>query len=123
MTRVFDEQRLALGIDTQVDFSGPLDLGVPANLADDATAVIREAVSNIARHAAAHSVQVRVDLTGDLLTLEVTDDGVGLQRTDRSSGLGNMRRRAEAHGGTLELSVPAGGGTHLRWTAKIDGER
>ena len=106
-----------------MDFSGPLDLGVPANLVDDATAVMREAVSNIARHAAATRVKVRVDLTGDLLTLEVTDHGVGLQSTDRSSGTGNMRRRAEAHGGTLELSVPAGGGTHLGWTAKIDGEQ
>ena len=39
LTRVLDEERLALGVDTQVDFSGPLDLGVPANLAEDATAV------------------------------------------------------------------------------------
>ena len=55
-----------------------------------------------------------------MLTVEVTDDGVGIHNPGPSSGLGDMRRRAKMHGGTLELSVPPGGGTHVRWTAKLE---
>ena len=109
-----------MGLTARLDFSGPLDLGVPPVLAEDVVAVVREALSNIARHAGASSAEVMVDLTDGVLTIEVTDDGVGIRNTGRSSGLANIRRRAERHGGALELSVPSGGGTHLRWTAQVD---
>ena len=117
---VLDEEQAAMGMTAQIDFSGHLDLGVPPALTEDVVAVVREALSNIARHAGASNAKVMVDLTDGVLTLEVTDDGVGIKNTGRSSGLANIRRRAEVHGGTLELSVPPGGGTHLRWTAQVD---
>ena len=117
---VLEDERPALGTTAAIDFSGHLDLGVPPALIQDAVAVVREALSNIARHADASNAQVMVDLTDGVPTLEVTDDGVGIQNLGRSSGLANMRRRAEVNGGTLDLSVPPGGGTHLRWTAKVD---
>jgi signal transduction histidine kinase len=50
-----------------------------------------------------------------LITVEITDNGIGT--LSRSSGLANMRRRAERHGGTLQFATPPGGGTHLTWTA------
>jgi len=122
MTVLGDEQP-ALGMTAQLEFSGQLDLGVPPALTEDAVAVVREALSNVARHADANSAKVTVDLADEVLTIDVTDDGVGITNTGRSSGLANMRRRAEDHGGTLELSVPPGGGTHLRWIASVDSTR
>jgi signal transduction histidine kinase len=104
----------------QLDLSGYLDLGVPSDLAEDVLAVVREALSNVARHARAAHVTVSVGLADGVLAVEVTDDGVGIRSPGRSSGMGNMRRRAELHGGGLELSVPGGGGTHLRWWALVD---
>lgn len=109
-----------MGMTARIDFSGPLDLGVPPALIENVVAVVREALSNIARHAEASSAQVRIDLTDGLLTLEVSDDGVGMTNHGRSSGLANIHRRAEVHDGTFDLSVPPGGGTHLRWTARVD---
>jgi nitrate/nitrite-specific signal transduction histidine kinase len=53
-----------------------------------------------------------------LITLDITDNGRGLGTPARSSGLASMRRRAERHGGTLELTTPASGGTRLSWTAR-----
>ena len=117
---VLENEQPALGMTAHIDFSGHLDLGLPPALIQDAVAVVREALSNVARHANASNAKVVVDLTDGVLTLEVIDDGVGIKNTGRSSGMANMRRRAEVNGGTLDLSVPPGGGTHLRWTAKVD---
>jgi signal transduction histidine kinase len=114
---VLDDERPALGFGAHIDFSGSLDLGVPDALADDVVAVLREAVSNVARHASASTVRVRVSLAGSELEVTVVDDGVGIRDPSRSSGLGNLRRRAEAHGGTFRVWSPPVGGTHLRWTA------
>ena len=52
-------------------------------------------------------------------TLEIMDNGRGLGTPTRSSGLTNMRRRAERQGGGLQTAVPDGGGTRLTWTASL----
>ena len=116
---VLDEENAALGFEAGIAFAGALGLGVPIALADDLVAVLREAVSNTARHANATSVEVRVSLAGAVVTLDITDNGRGVGTPARSSGLANLRRRAEAHGGALLLAVPDGGGTHLRWTGQV----
>ena len=58
-------------------------------------------------------------LTNELITVEVIDNGRGIGTPSRSSGLTNMRRRAENHHGTLSISTPDTRGTHLTWTAGI----
>lgn len=115
---VLADLRPEWGPTARIDFSGPLDTGVAPGLAEDVVAVVREALANVVRHASASNVRVLVQLADDELVVEVTDDGAGITDTGRRSGLGNLRRRAEAHAGTLELSVPPGGGTLLRWTAR-----
>jgi two-component system sensor histidine kinase DevS len=115
---VIDEEDSALGFHAHIEFSGLLDLGVPANLADHVVAVVREALSNVVRHANASAARIRVALVGDLLTVVVDDNGCGLGNPTRSSGLTNMRQRAESHGGTLELLGSALGGARLAWTAR-----
>jgi signal transduction histidine kinase len=116
---VLDDERSALGFSASIAFSGNLDRDVPADLGDDVVAVLREALSNIARHAHADMAEVRVALVGSVLEVDVTDDGTGIGNVSRSSGLTNLRSRAEAHQGTFETVPPDIAGTHLRWTAII----
>jgi signal transduction histidine kinase len=87
-------------------------------LAYDILAVIREALSNCARHARATAVTITLARHDGLITLEVTDNGRGLGTPARSSGLASMRRRAERNRGTLQITSPPGGGTRLTWTAR-----
>ncbi|ULE35418.1 sensor histidine kinase [Mycobacterium sp. IDR2000157661] len=102
---------------TSVHFSGPLSV-VDGVLADHAEAVVREAVSNAVRHAAASTLAVSVEV-GDELTIEVTDDGKGIAEDVTGSGLTNLRRRADDVGGLLSLAPGPAGGTRLRWSAPL----
>ena len=99
-----------------VELSGPLDQVVDAQVIDDVVAVAREALSNVARHAEASRAQLSVSLVRSVLTVEVVDDGRGIQTPHRSSGLKYAHRRARRHGGSFEVVAPAGGGTRLVWT-------
>ena len=115
-----------LGFEPQIRFAGPIDAVVPEPLVDDLVAVLREALTNAARHARAHRVEVDVDATITSLSLRVTDDGVGIGDTQRRSGLANLRQRAELNGGSFTLSTgrseaspPTPEGTRLRWTIPL----
>jgi two-component system, NarL family, sensor histidine kinase DevS len=111
------QHSVQLGYSPNLRFAGPLDVAVTGALAADTLAVIREATSNCARHAHATRLDISIDLTNSLLLVEITDNGRGIGTPSRSSGLNNMRRRAETHHGTLSITTPARGGTHLTWTA------
>jgi two-component system, NarL family, sensor histidine kinase DevS len=117
---VMEEETPVLGFSPDIRFTGPLDLGVGRDLADDVVAVVREALSNVGRHAAASSVAVEVGLVHGIVTVDVCDDGRGIDNPTRSSGLTNLRRRAEAHHGTFHLTRSPQGGTHLRWSAPAE---
>ena len=115
---IVDEHAAQLGLAVGIGFAGPLDPGPDEALAHDILAVTREALSNCARHAHATAVTISLVLRDGLITLDITDDGCGLGTPVRFSGLSSMRRRAERNGGTLQLTTPANGGTHLAWTAR-----
>jgi signal transduction histidine kinase len=115
-----DEHTAQLGFTAGIRFAGPLDPGPDEALAHDILAVTREALSNCARHAHATAVTISLVLQDGLITLDITDNGRGLGTPARSSGLSNMRRRAERNGGTFQLTTPATGGTHLTWTARTE---
>jgi signal transduction histidine kinase len=117
--KIAADAEAALGFAPTVTCSGPLDSVVSDALAADLLAVVREAVSNATRHSQASELRLRVALDGDEIVVEVEDNGVGIGDTVRSSGLTNLRERAESLGGTFSLTVPAGGGTRLRWAAPI----
>ena len=74
-----------------------LDALVPAEMAEQLLAVLREALSNVARHAGASRVSVAVTAGSDL-TLTVRDDGGGMEGSTRRSGLGNLADRASKLG-------------------------
>jgi signal transduction histidine kinase len=107
-----------LGFGPSVRLSGVLD-ALPDDVADDVVAVVREALSNVARHAGADSAEIDVAATADRLTVEVRDDGVGIGPTNRRSGLDNLRQRAERRGGTLEIHTREPTGTWLRWSVPL----
>ncbi len=96
---------------------GPLSV-VDATLADHAEAVVREAVSNVVRHASARSVTVSVTVDDDL-TIGVSDDGVGISEDVTRSGLGNLAARARDCGGQFTIAPRPGGGTRLVWSAPL----
>ncbi len=100
-----------------VRLSGAFDR-VPAGLAEHAEAVVREAVSNVLRHARAAELAVTVSLAEDLV-VEVSDNGVGMPEAVARSGLRNLEQRAAEAGGSLRLERPDGGGTCLRWTVPV----
>jgi signal transduction histidine kinase len=109
----------SLGFAPGLAFQGPLDAAVPDHLATDLLAVLREALSNAARHA--HATRLEISVTAaDRLVLIVQDNGRGMGDTARSSGLTNMRRRAEDHGGTFTVTSAPETGTRLEWQVPLD---
>ncbi|MFB2557409.1 GAF domain-containing sensor histidine kinase [Herbiconiux liangxiaofengii] len=109
----------------QVSFSGPVDLLVTGTLARDVIAVIREGLTNSAKHASADHTSVGVTVTGGWVVVDITDDGIGVGDHRRRSGLANMTHRAEMLGGSLRLNPDAGvglpvTGTHLRWAVPYE---
>jgi PAS domain S-box-containing protein len=114
-------ERHALGFDPAVRFAGPVDT-VDEPSGEHLLAVLREALSNVARHAHASGVQVTVD-ANDGLMLRVDDDGAGLPpagaRRAGGRGLGNMAARAEALGGKCALEPRSPAGTSLMWWVPV----
>jgi signal transduction histidine kinase len=79
--------------------------------------VAQEALTNVARHAAARRASVTLRLRGGDVLLTVEDDGVGIQGTVRPHlGILGMRERVAAAGGTLRLEAADGGGLRLEAT-------
>jgi signal transduction histidine kinase len=104
-----------------VMFVGPVDSSARNGLAKDVEAVLREGLSNVARHAAATAVQVRLSALDDELVIEIIDNGRGFGNPTRRSGVRNMGLRAGRHNGHVRFTTPEGGGTHLRWSALVPG--
>ncbi|WP_285758751.1 sensor histidine kinase [Nocardiopsis ansamitocini] len=102
-----------------VGLDGPIDASVPDDVGDHVLAVLREALSNVARHASADEVHVSVQAEDGELRLEVGDNGVGIPEQGRRSGLRNMAERATGLGGHFAVSPRAGGGTLLEWVVPI----
>ncbi len=100
-----------------VRMSGPVNV-VAGDLAEHAVAVLREAISNVVRHAGAAKLTVTV-LVEDDLVIEVTDDGAGIPETVARSGLRNLAQRATDAGGECVVARAEDGGTRLLWTAPL----
>ena len=74
------------------------------------TALVRESVSNVLRHAGASRVEVRIEIATDRLSVTIADDGRGLPKAGRQGrGLANCAERARLLGGRFETLTPARG--------------
>lgn len=110
--------------------SGLGESPVPGEVANTIFRCLQEALTNVARHAGASRVAVRLSADADYLALEVEDDGAGFDpaevRGRRAFGLMGMRERALALGGRLHIDSLPEAGTHLllrvpKCPAKPDG--
>lgn len=103
----------------------------PVEVRDEAVAanlyrITQEAVSNALKHAAPSEIRIGLERRGDMIVLEIDDDGTGLpEQMPEGSGMGLrvMRHRAEMLGGRLEQGAPPAGGTriavHLKFPPEI----
>jgi len=117
ITRVVTDARDGLGFLPRVQFHGPLDTTMTPELTEAATAVVREALANVIRHARATRAEVVVAATADELQIAVSDDGIGIRRSASPSGHGlrNLAARAEQLMGAFEVRSEPGEGTTVTW--------
>jgi two-component system sensor histidine kinase DesK len=82
---------------------------------------LREATTNVIRHAAASRVEIALVREGRVLRLDVQDDGRGLPAgASGGNGLSGMRERLAALGGSVQLDSAVGAGTRLRVLLPLD---
>jgi signal transduction histidine kinase len=102
-------RRAAIAVELEVAatarLAGPIEVA--------AYYVVSEALTNATKHARASVVAIAVEQREDCLHLSIRDDGIGGADPTRGSGLIGLRDRAEALGGSIEVSSPAGRGTQL----------
>jgi PAS domain S-box-containing protein len=115
------EAARSLGFEPQVAFEGPIEAVTPDGVREHLVPTLREALSNVVKHAAATRVTVTLAITADELVLRVADDGVGIdeQLVHGGRGLGNITERALAVGGRCELRRATPGGTVVEWRAPL----
>lgn len=128
-TLAYELSQLANSYGESLGFEPVVRLGaiqsVPAKLHQDVLASVREALSNVVKHAKATAVTVSVLSDNGFLVARITDNGRGsgsaetIDDTLSGHGLRNMRTRAEQHAGTLEVKPVATGGTELTWSALL----
>jgi signal transduction histidine kinase len=94
------------------------ELAVDENVTIAVFRIFQESLTNIARHSGATKIEVTIKKAGDLLQMEITDNGVGISEeqinSSKSLGLIGMNERASVFGGKLKISREASGGTTVR---------
>jgi signal transduction histidine kinase len=98
-----------------------LERELPDDLVDDIENVIREGLSNAARHAKASHIDISVSVTTENITVLITDDGIGPQGAQRRRGGGtlSLAHRATTHGGSFALQPGPNGGSVMTWVCPI----
>jgi signal transduction histidine kinase len=108
-----------LGFAPHLRIQGPVETAATEAIRESLLKVLREALSNVARHSEATSVEILVAVAAGRFTLTVDDDGVGFGRPGTGSGLENARARAVQLGGELQLDTGALGGARLAWSVPL----
>ncbi|HXJ27945.1 MAG TPA: ATP-binding protein, partial [Streptosporangiaceae bacterium] len=116
-----------LGFAPSLRLDGRLDAVAGGAVLDHLLAVLREALSNVARHANATRADVAVSIadadSGCDLVLTVQDNGSGIKPGGRRSGLANLADRAVTLGGSMRAEPAADGGTALEWRVPLTGRQ
>jgi signal transduction histidine kinase len=117
------ELNAVVGFEVAVTFHGPVDSAIPAEVLEHMLATLREALTNVGKHAQATRATVLVAVDEMTCCLVITDDGVGLSGAAAAAagihGLPNLRRRAEKLHGTLSVEGAPDGGTALTWRVPL----
>ena len=118
-----DEIAAATGSRVSITIARLGDETLPTAVEIGAYHIVREALTNVARHAAATSADVRLEERDGILRLRVSDDGTGFDVARRSAerfGLVGMRERAHLLGGELRIDSAPGRGTTLEVDLPIE---
>ncbi len=102
-----------------VNFSGPVDLVITKDLAEDVVAVTREALVNVVKHAAAQHTTIDLAVIDGEVSLQIADDGRGGAAGTRRSGIANLEQRALRRGGVFRFTSSEAG-TRLSWSAPLE---
>jgi signal transduction histidine kinase len=86
---------------------------LPETVESTAYFIVAEALTNIARHSQATEASVILKREGDILSIDIVDDGVGGADPTRGTGLNGLRDRLAAFDGTLTVNSPEGGPTRV----------
>jgi signal transduction histidine kinase len=116
---VLRQASLLLGFAPTITYAGLPDLA--PQVSAELLATLIESLTNTAHHAAATEVAITVTARGDTVELLVRDDGRGIERLERSSGLANMRARAEQLGGSFSWRNGEPSGLVIDWRAPSKG--
>jgi len=116
---LIDEMTTVLGFAPTLRLGSGLGSPVAGELPEHLIAVLREALSNVARHSAATQVSVTVDVVAGWLSAQVKDNGCGIAESAPRSGLRNMAERAEKLGGDFHVSPAQPAGTDLEWRVPL----
>ncbi|WP_238011822.1 GAF domain-containing protein [Dactylosporangium sp. AC04546] len=100
-----------------------IDGRLPKSVEVAAYYIVSEALTNVAKHARASEVTVRVGRSADALALEIRDDGVGGADPGAGSGLVGLEDRVKSLGGTIDVKSPPGRGTELSVTLPLNREQ
>ena len=115
------EAARALGFEPSVRLDGPVDSLVPDDLRTHLVATLREALSNVTKHARASRVDIELVVDAHEVLLRVRDDGIGIDSSGEGSGLRNMSERAIAFGGSCTITrSSSAGGTDIEWRVPTD---
>jgi signal transduction histidine kinase len=107
-------EALATRAPVPVEVVGDAGDRLPAGVEAAAYYVVSEALTNVAKYAAASAVRVEIERADGRLVVAVSDNGVGGADATSGSGLRGLADRVEALGGRFEVASPPGGGTTLR---------
>ncbi|MEO8067199.1 MAG: two-component regulator propeller domain-containing protein [Flavobacteriales bacterium] len=109
--RQFEELQVELRTDLSIE-PGMEHRDIPPEVKRNTVMILKETVSNALKHADARTITVELHIGAGELRMIVADDGHGFDQTangSRGNGLGNLRNRSEAIGGTLEAHSDATG--------------
>lgn len=108
----------ATSVSPSVQITGPVDSTVSTKLGEHAEAILREALTNAVRHSQATELRVVIEAR-DSLTIEVTDNGIGIAADVHRSGLLNLEKRARECHGSSSVQTGPGQGTQIHWVVPL----
>lgn len=118
LSKMLEDFRINTLLQTELIVDGDGRRALDAERRQHIFQIAREALTNVARHAQARRVEVRLQYRTTALQLSVSDDGIGLSALPRGNGQGlrNMRERTRLLNGTLDIDTAPGKGLTLMVT-------
>jgi signal transduction histidine kinase len=104
-------KRQGIALDWRVHDLPPLDSLTPQNVLH-ILRILQEAFTNVLKHARARRIGVETGIVGQEVFIRISDDGCGFAGGRQGRGLANMKMRAQALGGRLDIQ-PSSAGTTL----------